>query len=155
MTIEKKPKDMGHDAAHYHKDTIKEVEKKPNINAKNIVFAADTLTKACHGRAWNNGWWHDPKTGQKLIRPVPEMLCLIHSEISEGLEGYRKDKMDDHLTERKMLEVELADALIRIFDMAGGLGLDVAGAMAEKMDYNDSRADHKIENRVKAGGKKI
>jgi DNA-directed RNA polymerase subunit alpha len=59
--------------------------------------------------------------------------------------------MDDHLVNRPMLEVELADAVIRILDMAGGLGLDVAGAIAEKLNYNDSRADHKPENRAKDG----
>lgn len=117
--------------------------------------AAIILGAACHNRAYNNGWWHDPKTGEPLIRPVPELLCLVHSEISEALEGFRKNQMDDHLPHRKMLEVELADAVIRIFDMAGGLGLDLAGALVEKLDYNDKRADHKPENRVKDGGKTI
>jgi len=136
-------------------EAVMPIEKKPHIDNANVVFAGRTLTAACHGRAWNNGWWHDPKTGEKLIRPVPEMLCLIHSEVSEALEGFRKDLMDDHLTDRKMLEVELADAVIRIFDMAGGLDLDVAGALMEKLSYNDKRADHKPENRAKDGGKKI
>jgi hypothetical protein len=54
-----------------------------------------------------------------------------------------------------MLEVELADAVIRIFDMAGGLGLDVGGAIAEKLVYNGKRADHKPENRRDVGGKKF
>lgn len=131
------------------------MEKKPHIDNANVVFAARTLTTACHGRAWNNGWWHDPKTGDVVKRPVPELLCLIHSEVSEALEGFRKDLMDDHLPDRKMLEVELADAVIRIFDMAGGYELDVAGAIMDKLAYNDKRADHKPENRAKEGGKKI
>ncbi len=52
-----------------------------------------------------------------------------------------------------MVEVELADAVIRIFDLAGALGLDVAGAITEKMEYNLNRADHKLENRSKENGK--
>ena len=63
--------------------------------------------------------------------------------------------MDDKLPHRPMLEVELADAVIRIFDMGGGLGLDIPGAIAEKLAYNAGRADHKIENRAAEGGKKF
>lgn len=131
------------------------IVKKPVPGLAEIVFSARTLAQGCHGRAWNNGWWHNPKTSDLQARPVPELLCLIHSEISEALEGYRKNLNDDHLKDRPMLEVELADAVIRIFDMAGGLGLDVAGALMDKLEYNDARADHKPENRAKSGGKKI
>ena len=49
----------------------------------------------------------------------------------------------------------LIDAVIRCFDMAGGLQLDLAGAIAEKLAYNAGRADHKIENRAAEGGKKF
>ena len=51
--------------------------------------------------------------------------------------------------------MELADALIRIFDIGGGLGLDLAGALVEKMAYNARRADHRPEARVAPGGKKF
>jgi hypothetical protein len=47
------------------------------------------------------------------------------SELSEALEGHRKDLMDDKLPHRKMVEVELVDFLIRAFDMAGGYGWDI------------------------------
>ncbi len=103
----------------------------------------------------NKKWWLDLETGEPLKRNVGEMLCLVHSEISEALEGHRKDLMDDHLKDRKMLEVELADAMIRILDLGAGLGLDLGGAMEEKCIYNRVRADHKIENRKKEGGKKF
>jgi hypothetical protein len=37
--------------------------------------------------------------------------------------------------------------------MAGGLGLDLPGAIAEKLAYNARRADHKPAARASAGGK--
>jgi NTP pyrophosphatase (non-canonical NTP hydrolase) len=102
----------------------------------------------------NHTWWHDHKTGERLNRNKGELLMLIVSEVAEAMEGERKDLMDDHLPHRKMAEVELADALIRIFDYAGAYGMDLQGALDEKLEYNKNRADHKIENRLKVGGKK-
>ena len=105
--------------------------------------------------AANQKWWHDLETGKRLDRNKGELLALIHSEVSEVLEGVRKNKQDDHLPHRKAEEVELADTLIRIFDYAVGFGLDIQGAYTEKMTYNRLRADHKAENRIKEDGKKF
>lgn len=119
-----------------------------------VIGAASVLTNYCHGIATECGWWHDISGNSlKGKRNVPEMLCLIHSEISEAMEGHRKNLKDDKLPHRPMIEVELADAMIRILDLAGGLDLDLAGAMAEKMAFNTKRPDHKPENRAKDGGK--
>lgn len=101
----------------------------------------------------NKKWWQNPKTGEPIDRNFGELIALIHSELSEALEGHRKDLMDDKIPHRKMVEVELADCLIRIFDTAGGFGYDLEGAYRDKMEYNAQRADHKHENRVKPGGK--
>lgn len=101
------------------------------------------------------GWYTDLETGLPKKRNFGEVIALMHSELSEALEGWRKNLMDDHLPTRKMVEVELADAVIRILDTAEAEGLDLAGALQEKFLYNQSRADHKIENRLKDNGKKI
>lgn len=137
------------------------------------------------------GWWDDPN------RCIFQTLQLVSTEIAEATEGERKNLMDDHLPHRKMGEVELADALIRVLDIGGrygwefdttvapfkvfsdpdlsiadkpcnyhysqlvvaivttaeSQGYDIEGAMAEKLEYNKNRADHKQENRAKQGGK--
>jgi len=117
--------------------------------------AALDLTEVCHGLACTAGWWNDSDPNTSKANPLhfSNKLCLIHSEISEAMEGDRKNLMDDKLPHRPMREVELADAAIRIFDLAGGYGMDLAGAIAEKLAYNAQRADHKPENRAAAGGK--
>ena len=109
----------------------------------------------CHGMAKQAGWWNDLQTGEPKDRNDGEIIALMHSELSEALEGLRKDRNDDHLPHRKSVEVELADTLVRIFDYAGARGLDLAGALIEKLAYNAKRADHKPENRAKADGKKF
>lgn len=102
----------------------------------------------------NAKWWEDPATGEPIERNVGEMLMLCVSELAEAMEGHRKGLRDDHLPERSMFEVEIVDTFIRLFDLAGGLHLDLNGAFSEKMEYNRTRADHKPENRLKEGGKK-
>ena len=79
---------------------------------------------------------------------------LMVSELAEAMEGERKSLMDDKLPHRKMAEVELADALIRIFDYAAAYNYDIGGAFVEKMEYNAHREDHKHEARALSNGKK-
>lgn len=120
-----------------------------------IINGVRITQAACHNASRMSGWWTDPKTNQPLDPTplIPTKLCLIHSEISEGLEAARKGLMDDKLDHREGLEVELADAIIRICDLAGALGYDLGGAIVEKMRFNAARADHKMANRTQAGGK--
>lgn len=123
-----------------------------NILSKEAAELINDFGAQIHG--FNAKWWVDPITEQPIERNVGEILALIHSEISEALEGHRKSLMDDHLPHRKMFEVELADAMIRIFDAAYGLNCDLGGAFIEKLQYNLTREDHKIEARRQANGKK-
>lgn len=122
------------------------------MNENKIAEGILELVTAAHSASVEAGWYSN-FDGTPRERNVGEMLCLVHSEISEAMEGHRKGLMDDKLPHRPMIEVELADALIRIGDLAGHLNLDLGGAIIEKMAYNAAREDHKLENRAKAGGK--
>jgi len=119
------------------------------------VFALNELSKEIHEDNVKAGWWTDLATGQKKDRNVGELLCLVHSEISEAMEGFRKNLKDDKLPNRSMFEVELADTLIRIFDIAGAHNLDLGGAVFEKRAFNKKREDHQLENRKQENGKKF
>ncbi len=126
-----------------------------NARPQDVILAGSILMDRCHQPALAGGWWTDLATGLPKDRNIGELLCLVHSEVSEAMEGARKNRMDDHLPHRPQLEVELADAVIRIFDIGGGKGLDIGGAIAEKLAYNAQRADHKIANRKLDDGKKF
>ena len=112
----------------------------------------NALSSLCH--SLNQKWWHDPRTGQRLDRNKGELFMLMVSEIAEAMEGERKDLADTHLPHRSMVEVELADCLIRIFDYAGAFGYDLDGAVEEKLEFNKRRADHTNEAGLAPNGKK-
>jgi len=119
-------------------------------------MALDGLNAAmdlAHKTATDAGWYKDPATGKVIDRNFGEVVSLMHSELSEALEADRKGLKDDKLPHRDGREVEFADCIIRIFDTARALGLDVAGAVIEKNRFNQQRADHKLANRA-AGGKR-
>lgn len=129
----------------------------------NVDVGLTQATDLCYGLAQASGWWIDTETNED-VRTWPKKflnlwisakLMLVVTEVAEAMEGHRKNLPDDKLPHRPMLEVEMADAVIRILDLAGGLELDVAGAIIEKLAYNQSRPDHKLENRTAAGGKSI
>lgn len=124
-------------------------------NSTQLASEVNRLVDICYNASYAGGWHTDRFTGRLLDRNRAEMLCLIHSEISEAMEGERKGLMDDHLPNRPMAEVELADAVIRIGDYCGRWGYDLGGAIVEKLVYNATRADHKPENRAQEGGKKF
>lgn len=82
--------------------------------------------KKIHQNAKKHGWWDSE-------RPIPETLCLIHSEVSEALEAYRKDDMNN-------FKEELADIVIRVLDAAGGYKIDLESEIRKKHEINKKRS---------------
>ena len=111
------------------------------------------LSRTIHDQNKDVGWWDNRDVTDPMV--VAGLIALMHSELSEALEGVRKDLMDDHLPHRKMVEVEFADTIIRILDVSGALRLDIGGAITEKLEYNRTRIDHQRESRGQKNGKSI
>lgn len=185
------------------------------FTTKEIPSSTQEWIDLCHSESVNAGWYTDLSTDKPLNRNIPEMLALIHSELSEAFESFLNKTADDKLPHRSGVEVELADTLIRTYDLAGYKKLnlstenfelsvspsidrffnqchldvsrtlesyrksnatqfefnlakllyritinapqfkwDIPTASIEKILFNRDRADHKIENRKKDGGKK-
>lgn len=70
------------------------------------------LSERIYTQNKNVGWWDNPRSFDVII-------CLIHSEVSEAMEGDRKNLKDDHLPQYPMCLVELTDTAIRIMDYLG------------------------------------
>lgn len=193
-----------------------------------LANAVGILVQQCHGASLAAGWYTDLATGKPKSFNYGEKLMLCVSELAEAMEGHRKSLPDDKLPHRKMIEVELADTVIRICDHGGARpelelaratasvlgrpwstytvadklnvperllvitksicfahgahlvaargdlahtalylgqalldigelcherGYDLGGAIAEKMQFNAVRPDHKIEVRMRENGK--
>lgn len=135
-------------------DLVKLDKVAPTTDEYDGMRGLDLLIEMAFATAEEAGWEKDPATGQPKPYNFAEKIALTHSELSEALEGDRKDLWDEKLPYRKAVEVELADACIRIFDIAHRNKLDLAAAIIEKNRFNRLRPDHKIANRAKAGGKR-
>lgn len=115
------------------------------------IEAGMRLTNACHNASYAAGWWPQMPHENPLL--FSNKLMLTVSELAEAMEGDRKKLKDDHLPQYDMRAVELADAAIRIFDLAGACGYNLGEIIAAKLAYNAQRADHKPEARAATGGK--
>ena len=116
-----------------------------------LAAALNVLANDIHDDSVSAGWWDDGDDKYVLATK----LMLVVSEVAEAMEGLRKDSWDDHLPHRKMVEVEVADALIRLLDFSSALNMDIGSAVMEKLEYNRNRLDHKQETRQAAGGKQF
>ena len=91
------------------------------------------LQERIHQTAVEHGWWD-------MDRSIGEVLMLAVTELAEAMEAYRdgnppSEKIDGFTK----VEEELVDTIIRILDLAGGMGFDIEGALRAKMTYNETR----------------
>jgi len=100
-----------------------------------FVTAFQSLARIAYANSALKGFWDEG-----LSRNQGEMIALMHSELSEALEAVRSGNPDSEKSKGfSCLEEELADCVVRILDFSAGFGLDVAGALVEKMRYNANR----------------
>ena len=96
------------------------------------------LQEESYAYAKGNGFWEE-----KFETAVPSKLMLVVSELSEALEEWRDGKLeaywsgDDYKPEG--FGIELADAIIRICDLAEAGGISLERMIALKMEYNKTR----------------
>ncbi len=91
------------------------------------------IAELIHDWAIEKGHWEgEPSDGEKI--------ALMHSELSEALEGLRHgNPPNEDCPEFSSVEIELADAVIRIMDFGAARNWDIAGALLAKMEFNESR----------------
>ena len=109
-------------------------------------------TNKYHELAKEKGWW-DPVDLVVLDRAAkygPEddaaelvlaKIALIHSELSEAVEAAREGEFEMYTQGGKPegVAAELADAVIRIYDLAGALGVNLDDVIIRKHSYNATR----------------
>lgn len=105
------------------------------MTADNNIAA---MTGEIHDNAVSHGWWDGGE------RNFGELLALVHSEVSEALEEYRNGHGTNETYYREDgkpegIPSELADIIIRVLDICGYYGIDIAAAIVEKHEFNTNR----------------
>ena len=91
----------------------------------------------CHAMARSKGWYDG--NGE---RNIGEQLMLVVTEVAEAMEDLRVGAMTltyDSNGKPCGFPVEVADVMIRLFDLAGYLQIDLEGAVDEKIAFNETR----------------
>jgi len=113
----------------------------PVFNAK-FKETFGVLCSVVHKSAYSKGFWNpDISCNKPDTQECAVKAALIHGEVSEFVEAIRMPQMlpDKHLKNRMNYEVELADIVIRVMDLAEALRVDLASVILEKIQFNKSR----------------
>ena len=102
---------------------------------KGVERMINDFAKEVHANAVEHGWWDDGE------RPLPEVIALCHSELSEALEAYRNDEPMCWNNNGKPdgVATELCDCIIRIVDYLASEGIDIDYVLKKKHEYNKTR----------------
>jgi NTP pyrophosphatase (non-canonical NTP hydrolase) len=118
-------------------------------NEENIFKGFNIASTEIYKNNKEKGFWNQS-------RNVGEMLMLVTSELGEAMEAHRKGRFADWEKYENLLqehgtntafkesikdtfEDEIADAIIRLLDLAGGLGIDLEKHLLNKTDFNKER----------------
>lgn len=87
--------------------------------------------------------WHEDRPDQPKKSFVEELMLAV-TEISEAVEEYRNRRGYTEIyysSEGKPegIPIEMADVCVRLFDTCITHGIDLEGAIIEKMQYNRTR----------------
>lgn len=143
------------------RDLAEKESEMSKYGGKSVSVWVDEITAWGKSKGWDKpqlvrhkgyrsttGGWAPP--GGVKIAEVLAKIALVHTELSEAVEAAREGKYTLWTTADGKPEgfvTELADAVIRIFHIAGLMGLDLENAIITKMAYNEKRA-------YRHGGKK-